>query len=159
MVKRLVIFVSLLLVVAHILPEMGEILEHLNKFINKHIVNIGDINKIYINPFLDRSYVFPVYPGEPAGIKLTWWFYYWGNDFLLVVFSFVATKIALQFSYKLFMICGIYFVYHFLDHLMLWYNFKSTHEFYWVIHTLNVICIAILIFKKEKKTGVLKSFD
>lgn len=159
MVKRLIILVSLVLIVAHLFPESGELLEHLNKFINKHITNIGDINKIYINPFWDKSYVFPVHPGEPAGIKLTWWLFYWGNDFLLVATYFVATKIALQLSFKLFMIFGLYFIYHFLDHLMLWYNFKSTHEFYWVAHAINISCILILIFKKEKKTGILKSFD
>lgn len=148
---KIITLIGIVLIVGHLIPEFGELLE---KF--KATKGLGELK---INPFWDKGYVFPVYEGEAPGIKLKWFISYWGTDFLFIIaFGLLAYSFE-KFSYKLFLIGGIYLLYHIFDHLMLWWDFKSTHWLQWVAHGVNITATLILIFKKEKHQAILKSIN
>jgi hypothetical protein len=141
-VRKFSIFIAALLIVGHLSLEFGELLEHV-------FPRIADMR---IDPFFDKSYVFPVAPGQPPGIPLKWWIYYVTNDFLWVLVMFALCIVSGQYSYRLFRVCAVFFIYHIADHFLMWYNYRSTHAVYWLM-AVAYIAAVVMLFIPDRKTG------
>lgn len=146
MTKREVLFIAILLLIGHIQLETAEVME---KFYP------ADMN-VYINPFWDSGYKFPVCHGCKPGIQLKWWIKYVCDDLLYIIYSFCIAYVAGKMNRRLFKICGLFFAYHVIDHLLLWYNYRSVGWYYWVIGIV-MIAWTILIIIPNKKGAPLKS--
>lgn len=141
MIKGLTIQLAILLIAGHLLTELSEVLEHLHP----------SLKSVYIHPFISQSYKFPY----PEGINILWWIYYCTNDFLWIITFFVAAVISSHYSDRLFRICAIFFVYHIIDHFMLWYNYKTGHGMYWIAAAAYVSA-SLMMFTKDKMTAPVR---
>lgn len=142
--RRYTLFIAVLLIAGHLSLEFGELLEKL----------FPEYAEMRIDPFWDSSYEFP----GGQGIPLKWWVYYVSNDFLWVVVMFALTIVSGQYSFRLFRVCFIFFLYHIFDHLLMWYNYRSTHWVYWLMGIFYTAAV-ISMFFPEKKTAVIKSME
>lgn len=142
MTKREVLFIAILLLIGHVQLETAEILE---KFFP------SDMN-ISIHPFWDKDYRFPI----KEGIVLKWWIKYVCDDVMYIIYSFCIAYVAGKMNRRLFKICGLFFAYHVIDHLLLWYNYRSVGWYYWVIGIVMIVG-TILIIIPSKKGAPLKS--
>lgn len=152
--KRFAITMTLLTALAHLSLEFGYWMELLDK---KRKTHWAEIN---IRPWLDNQYIFPVYdPKVPEGyIALKWWVYTVALDFFTIVIFFVLAKVAIRYSFLLFRVFGLYFIYHVIDHFMLWYNYKSTGTMYLVLNGAIILTI-ISMFLPEKQKAIVISLE
>lgn len=141
--KKITIILCSLLIAGHLLTELGSVLYLINRPKTWHI-----------DPFLSPSYEFP--GGE--GIDLYWWIKWVTDDLLWCITFFVLAKIAYQVSFRLFLVGSVFFLYHAIDHFMLWWNYKTSYWMYWVMITAVIATIASL-FMPEKKQGIIKSLQ
>lgn len=141
--KKLTVILCALLIVGHMLTELGSIL---------YLVYRPQAWRI--DPFLDSDYEFP--GGE--GIDLYWWIKWVTDDLLWCITYFVLAKIAYQYSFRLFLIGSIFFLYHVIDHFMLWWNYKTSYWLYWIMLAAIIGTIASL-FAPEKKQAIIKSLQ
>jgi hypothetical protein len=142
--KQFSIAIAILLIFSHIALEFGELLEHL----------FTGISNKYIDPFLDPNYKFPI----PEGIQLKWWVKYVCDDFLLITCFFALTVISYKVSWRLFRVSFVFFVYHLLDHFLLWWNYRSSHWVYWIMGFSYIVAI-LVIFIPVRNQGKLKSME
>lgn len=141
--KRTTIFLSVILIVGHLLTETGTLM---------YLIN--DYNPIYVHPFLSPNYQWH----DPKGIDLFWFAKYMSEDFLLCIIFFVMARIAYQYSFRLFLIGVIFFFYHVFDLWMLLWNFKTSYWLYMVLYVVIILCI-VSLFAPEKKQGIVKSIN
>lgn len=146
--KHFSIAIAVLLILSHVTLESAELLEHL----------FYGLSNQYINPFLNPSYHFPVIKGQPEGIRLVWWVKYVCDDFLLIATFFAMSVISYKVSWRLFRVSVVFFVYHLVDHFLLWWDYRSSHLVYWIMGISYIIAI-LLIFMPERKQGRLKSME
>lgn len=130
-----------LLILGHALLELAELLQR----IRPSIVNV------YIKPFINYTW-----PHDNRGISLIWWVKYCTDSFLYIIVFFVMARVAAVYSFRLFIICGIWFLYHLFDGFMLWYNYRTSHWLYWVIVAGAALSIGSL-FLPEKRAGKVVS--
>lgn len=81
------------------------------------------------------------------------------DTMLEIVLSFVSAAISIRYSYKLFCIMSLVFIYLVIDLFAFWYNYKSFVPMYWVLLVFIIASVLILIFVKEKKKGIYISFE
>lgn len=132
---------AILLLVFHIGLESSEIYEHI----------YPASASVYIHPFINYTW-----PHDPRGISLLWWINYCSNDLLWIVTYFVLAKISLQYSYAMFRVAMVFFVYHVIGHFMLWYNYRTGHFMYYILGVACTWCI-VAIFSKDKKHPPVRS--
>lgn len=133
------------LIIAHLQLEIAPTLEKIHpKYANE-----------YIDPFWSSKYEFPVIKGQPEGIQRKWWIKYCSNDFYRIIVFFVLTIIALQYSFLLGRIAAIFFLYQVIDHLLLWYNYRSTEWHYYLINGAIVLAIVFLFIPEKEKAKVV----
>lgn len=142
MTRREVIFIAALLLIGHIQLETAELLE---------LFFPADVN-VSVNPFWDKNYQFPI----KEGIVLKWWIKYVCDDLLYIIYSFSAAYVAGKMSRRLFKICGLFFGYHVIDHILLWYNYRSVGWYYWILAAVMAFWI-LFILLPEQKQAILKS--
>lgn len=113
----------------------------------------------YVSPFFDPTYKFPEAKGTPEGtINLYWYIKYLTDDFLWCVTFFVMAQIAKMYSFRIFLVACIFFVYHIFDLVMCVWNFKSYHWLYAGVYVAAGFSI-IALFIPEKRQGILKSIN
>lgn len=145
--KHLKIFCAVWLILAHLQLEIAPILE------KRKPVYANE----FINPFLSPTYKFPSHKDWPEGkLPRKWWVKYCCNDLYRVMVFFVLTMIAFQYSFLLGRVAGIFFLYQVADHILLWWNYRSSGWHYYFINGVIILCI-LSMFLPEKKTGKLKS--
>lgn len=146
--KKLKIFLCVLLIAGHWFTELGALLWRYYK-----------PEVIYIKPFLSRSYVFPSYGDAPPGhISLFWYCTYLSTDVLWCITFFVMAKIAKQYSFQLFMVASLFFLYHVFDTFMFLYNFKSYTWLYILVHITAALAL-VAMFIPDKKQAIFKSLN
>lgn len=145
--KRKLIWVSIVLIVSHIILELSEIVE-----------------KIW--PSLANLYIWPVRSSSFApkwyvenGINYLWWLKYNCDDAVWCISFLTMARIAYEFSFRLFLIVGLFFIYHVIDIILLWWSFKTSHWIYWVLIGIIIISVVIIIYPIKNKTAILKQFN
>lgn len=141
--RRFTIGICIMLIVGHLLLESGAAYQ-----IYK------DYETIYVMPFLSPSYHWPY----ENGISLYHWIQMNCTELLWCITFFVLAKVAHKYSYKLFLVGCIFFVYHVADYFMMWWDFKTSVLFYYFLNGAILVAIACL-FIPEKKRGNVVSFD
>lgn len=139
--KGLTIISTLLLGLGHLLTEAGSL-----SWIT------SDRKPVYVHPFLSPYYKWY----DPKGIDVHWFIKYVTTDLLFCMTFFVLTKIAYRFSFRLFLIGFVWFLYHCLDLFMLWWDFKTSYWLYLAVY-VAIIATIISLFVPDKKTGFIKS--
>lgn len=151
--KRLKIFSAVWLIIAHLQLEIAPVMERTRPAYARE----------YINPFWNKEYVFPSYqcPGNeqyswPKGkMPRAWWIKYCCNDFYRIIVFFVLTMVCLQYSFLLGRVAAIFFLYQVIDHLLLWYNYRSTQWHYYLMNGAIVIAIIFLFIPEKEKAKVV----
>lgn len=141
--KTFTIIICILLIFGHLLLESGAALQIYN-----------DYRRIYINPFFSPTYEWY----DPKGISYYHWVQMNCVEFLWCVTFFVLAKVAYQYSYRLFRVGCIFFLYHIIDWFMMWWDYKTSNLFYYYLNGAIIISI-IAMLVPEKKQGVLKSLQ
>lgn len=131
------------MIVGHILLETGAGYQIYNNF-----------EVIKIHPFLRANYDWY----DPEGISLYHWIQLNAIEFLFCTVFFVLAKVSHKYSYKLFLVCCVFFLYHLIDYFMLWYDYKTSILFYWFLNGAIIVACCML-FIPERKQGKLKSFE
>lgn len=139
--KKFTVIICVFLIFGHLMLEAGAAYQKLN-----------DYKPLHINPFLSGSYEFY----DKKGISAYWWLQLNCIEFLWCTTFFILAKIAYQYSFRLFLVGFIFFLYHLIDWFMLWYDYKTSVLFYWFLNTAVVIAI-IVLFLPDKKQAVYKS--
>jgi hypothetical protein len=135
--RRLVIVLCLLLIFGHVLTEVASVLTRIWPEAMNQKVNL----------FWRGGF----------DMELYWYIKMSADDLLFTISFFVMSKIAYQYSFRLFLVCVVFFVYHLIDSLMFWYDFKTSHWFYWTM-IVSVICtVMFLILPVEKIRSKYKS--
>lgn len=139
---------TLFLIIAHLQLETAYVMEHipaLKSYVNE-----------YIDPFISEQYVFPVIEGQPAGIQRKWWIKYCCNDLYRIIVFFVMCKVALSYSFMLFRVCLLFFLYQVVDHIMLWWNYRSSGWIYLMTYATIFLGILSMLLPENKK-AIVKS--
>lgn len=140
---KLVIAMCALLIFGHLLTEASTLLEYF----------FPDVANQKVNPWLDKSYVFY---GDKEGIPLKWFIKYLTDDVLWVIVFFCLSVIGYQYSYRMFLVGCVFFVYHLFDTFMLLYNYKTFKWLHWA-WIIAVIVSIIFVLLPEKKQAIVKS--
>lgn len=141
--KTFTIIICILLIFGHLLLESGALLQRYN-----------DFRPVYIDPFLSPSYKWY----DEKGISAYWWIQNNCVEFLWCVTFFVLAKVAYQYSFRLFLVGCVFFLYHVIDWFMMWWDYKTSNLFYYFLN--GAIILAILsLFVPEKRQAVLKSLQ
>lgn len=144
--KSFKIFLCVLLIAGHWSTELGAWLERRNS---------PEIK--YVKPWLSNSYSFPERQGEPDNhISLYWWVTYNCLDILWCIVFFVMARLAFMYSFQLFLVSCIFFLYHCFDYFMLWYNFKSWGWSYKIAHVATFLAV-VSLFIPDRKQAIIKS--
>lgn len=130
------------MIVGHLLLEAGALYQKFNNY-----------EPLYIDPFLSGTYEWY----DSKGISAYWWLQLNCIEFLWCSTFFILAKVAFQYSFRLFLIGFIFFLYHLVDWFMMWYDYKTSVLFYWFLNTAVILCIGVL-FLPDKKQAVIKSF-
>lgn len=138
-----ILIVLLVLVFIHMMNESAKIIEKTRP----------DIAERYINPFIDKSYRFPV----KEGMKVKWWVKYCTDDFARLSIFILTAWVLWPFSRKLSAMFIVYSVYHLFDHFMLWYNYKQSYWLYWVEGVCDLLCVLTLLIP-ERRGAKIKYF-
>lgn len=135
------IIICILLIFGHGLLESGALLQRYNNY-----------TPVYIDPFWSPDYKW----FDQKGIS----FYHWVQmncvEFLWCTTFFVLAKVAYKYSFRLFLIGCVFFIYHVIDWFMLWWDYKTSYLFYWFLNGAIVMAI-VSLFAPEKKQGIIKS--
>ncbi len=144
--KKQLIWISIILIGSHIILEASEIMER-------------------IWPSLKEIYIYPVKSSDfkpkwyvENGINILWWLKYNCDDLVWCISYLTMARIAFKYSFRLFLIIGLFFIYHIADTLLLWWNFKSAHWFYWALLCVIAISIVIIVYPVRNKQGIIKQF-
>lgn len=141
--KSFTIIICVLLIFGHLLLESGALLQMYN-----------DYRLAYVDPFLSSDYQWY----DKNGISIYHWVQMNCVEFLWCVTFFVLTKVAYQYSFRLFLVGSVFFLYHVIDWFMLWWDYKTSNLFYYFLN--GAIILAILsLFVREKRQGILKSLQ
>jgi hypothetical protein len=127
----------ILLIIGHAQTEIAELLLRVRP----------SLAKVYIQPFINYTW-----PHDERGVSLIWWVKYCSDDLLWVITYFVLARVAALYSFRLFCITALWFIYHLFDSFMLWYDYRTSHWLYWVLVAGIATTIAFM-FLPEKKTG------
>lgn len=139
--RKVTIISTVILGAGHLLTEAGTV---------SYKLSGGE--PVYVNPFLSPSYKWY----DPKGIDLHWFIKYVTTDFLFCLAFFVLAKVAYRFSFRLFLVGFIWFVYHCIDLFMLWWDFKTSYWLYIVMYAA-VTGTIISLFVPEKQQAIIKS--
>lgn len=140
--KRLIILVGILLLLAHIQLEFSTWYYRL--FGTKQIFPLIDFNAA---PEWYRQ----------KGISIEWWIKLVTDDTFSII-TYLVMAIALKpFSQKLYLMSLLFVGYHVFSHFMLWLNYRTSPWMYIVILSDCLISVLILIFVKDKKQAIVKS--
>lgn len=71
---------------------------------------------------------------------------------------FVLCRIAEKYSFRMFTIAGLWFMYHIFDAFMLWYNYRQS-EWTYIVAVSLITATTVLLFLPERKTGQVKSIN
>lgn len=141
--RLLAIIMAVLLAVSHALLESGAVLQIANKF-----------ERVYVNPF--KSPYFKYWYKE--GISMYSWIQLNAIEFCFCTLCFCLAKVSYQYSFRLFQVGCIWFVYHIIDWAMLWWDYKTSVLFYWFLNAAIILTI-ITIFRPEKKQAIIKTLN
>lgn len=137
--KRNIIIIGLLLIIAHGLTEAHSILAALYS-----------IKDVAYDVFVSAKF--------KMLLPLQWIIKMNGDDLLLVIIFFTCAFIAKKYSKRLSLIILIWGVYHIVDMLLFWYNYKSNPITYW---NMIIFCTAetVMLFLplREEATGKYRS--
>lgn len=137
--KKRIRSLGLLLIVSLVLTELHSIVS----FINQPLAYTE--MDLFFNPSFHYKLMFEWY------IKTTF------DDMFFISFSFVAAKVCVQYSYKLFLICWIVFGYWCIDLILFWWNYKLGYFQFYVLITAMILGLSFLIYADEKRTSKYKS--
>lgn len=145
--KRKIIWVSIVLILSHLLLELSEIMER----IWPHLATV------YIKPIISSSFTPDWYVNN--GFNYLWWVKYNCDDLVWCISFLTMARIAYEFSFRLFCIVGMFFIYHVLDIIMLWWDYKTSHWMYWLLNVIIIISVVIILYPIKNKTAILKQFN
>lgn len=138
-----IILICITLIFGHFLLESGALLQKYN-----------DFRPVYINPFRSPDYQWY----DPKGISIYHWVQMNCVEFLWCATFFILAKVAYKYSFKLFLVGCVFFIYHVADWFMLWWDYKTSNLFYYFLNGAILIAV-IMVFIPEKKQAIIKSFD
>lgn len=144
--KKQLIWISIVLLVSHLLLETSEIIERI----------WPSLKSMYVYPVISSSFQPEWY--TKSGINILWWVKYNSDDIVWCISYLTMARIAFEYSFRLFLIIGLFFLYHVADTLMLWWNFKSYHWFYWIVIGIIIVSVIIIIYPVKNKQAVIKQF-
>lgn len=129
----------ILLIIGHLQLETSEVLAKV----------WPGFSSVKVKPFINYQW-----PHDAEGIPLDWWVKYCTDSMLFVIVFFVLCRVAMEYSYRLFRVSAILFVYHLFDHFMLWYNYRTSHWAYWVFIVAVVACV-VAMFLPDRRGKVV----
>lgn len=141
--RWLKIILCVLLGLSHLLLESGAFIRWVN-----------DFKTVKINPFKSPWYTWPY----PDGISLYHWVQMNAVEFMICTTYFCLAKVAVQYSFQLFRVALIFFFYHAIDWAMLWWDYKTSVWFYYLLNGTIIIAI-VSMFIPEKKQAIIKSLN
>lgn len=145
--KRNLIYVAVSLMFAHLLLEAAEIFER----IDYESANTP-IWPIVSTKFKPDWYV-------KDGILLSWWVKHNCDRLLVITTYMVMFRVAMEYSWRLSMIVGMFFGYHVADIIMMWWNWNSWHQFYWVLLGIILISSILIIWPVRNKSAIVKQLN
>jgi hypothetical protein len=138
--KNLSIQLGVLLIVALLLTEAHSLLYRLNPKLADRELNL----------FI-KKHSFP--------LSLEWYVKQTMDSFYIIILSFVGAKASYQYSFKLYCIFSICFMYGLFDLFMFWYNYKDIHTMFWGIVIAASLSIFLLIVPIKNWKGKYKSLE
>lgn len=139
--KRFTIIIACMVLIALVLTESHSVLYAVKKSIAEKKLDL------FLSPTYKRD------------LQVMWYMKMNFDTMLEIVLSFVSAAISIRYSYKLFCIMSLVFIYLVIDLFAFWYNYKSFVPMYWVLLVFIIASVLILIFVKEKKKGIYISFE
>jgi hypothetical protein len=92
-----------------------------------------------------REVSFFLKPGFEAPMPLNWWIKYLSDDVFNVITYYCLGVIAKHVGNILFLICFIFLTYHVVDLLMYFWDFKTSHYFYFDLFYTSIVFIKLAI--------------
>ncbi len=127
----------ILLLIGHFLTEVPSIMEHICPGINNKSVYW------FLSPNYHKQWLIKNYLKNST------------DDLLWIITFYCFAKIAKLYSTYLFLVLVVFVVYHIIDGLMFWWDFKTGHWFYWDLLFTAIIFIKG-IFKPYKPETIAK---
>ena len=86
-----------------------------------------------------------------------WYYKMAGDDLLFIIISLVLTLVSYRYSFRLFLISGVFFLYHLFDAFMFWYNYRTSYAIYWGLDIAIYLCIIMLMLPVDRWRAKYKS--
>lgn len=142
--KGNLIYISVVLIFAHVLLEAGELSERFwPEFAN------SIIRPIQSHDFHPKWYV-------DHGFYMSWWIKMNCDDIVWIMTYMMLASVALKYSERLFVICFLFFCYHVLDYAMLWWNYKTSHWVYWILNGIIIASVILILAPMKNKEAIIK---
>lgn len=141
--RKFTIVISVFLIFGHLLLEAGAAYQKFNKY-----------KPLHIHPFWSKTYKWY----DVKGISAYHWLQMNCIEFLWCATFFILAKIAYLYSFRIFLVGCIFFLYHIIDWFMLWYDYKTSVLFYYFLNAAVLIAI-IMLFVPDKRQAIIKSMQ
>lgn len=138
--KQLTIILGFMLIGAMLLTEVHSLLYKLNPALADKQMNL----------FI-KKHSFP--------ISIEWYVKMTFDSLYIIVLSFVGAKASYRYSFKLYLIFCICFLYGCFDLFMFWYNYKDIPAMFWGIIIAASTGIFFLIIPMKNWKGKYKSMN
>lgn len=102
-------------------------------------------------PFWDSDYHFP------GKMTIVWWIKYCSIDLKNLIVMGTAAWMFWGFSRRVGSAFMCYTLYYLTDHLMLWYNYRTSQWVYLIENGCIILSIILLFTVKERKGAKVKS--
>jgi hypothetical protein len=137
--KRRIIILGILIIVAFSLSEAHSILREINQKLAYTEMDL----------FIKKDFHY--------SIILEWYIKTTFDDFLFISAMFAAAHACYQYSYKLFLIFCVLFGYGCMDLFLFWYNYKIDNKIFWVGSICFILFILFLVLPIENRTTKYRS--
>jgi hypothetical protein len=98
-------------------------------------------------------------PSFHMQLPFQWYLKMTFDDLFLIVITFTAAIVARRYSFKMFSLFCLVFIYKAIDVFLFWWNYKISFATYYVLITFIAAWIILIIFHKDRNQSIYKSME
>jgi len=98
-------------------------------------------------------------PSFHMQLPFQWYLKMTFDDLFVAIIAFAAAVVLVRYSFKMFSLFGLVFIYKAIDMLLFWWNYKSSYATYYILISVIVAWIILIIFHKDKNQSLYKSME
>jgi len=107
----------------------------------------------------DKSVDLFLSPSFHMQLPFQWYLKMTFDDLFVAIIAFAAAIVSVRYSFKMFSLFGLVFIYKAIDMILFWWNYKSSYATYYILVAVIGAWIILIIFHKDKNQSLYKSME